>query len=113
MNRKKAMSQYGLFVSFDTASGNGDALATALMEGSRAMAAAPGCLPHLMFRAEDAPDTVWVTELWENQAVHDAAVETPLATDITQRVMVLAGNVRTRITSEFVGGHAFGRELEI
>lgn len=62
---------YGLIVKLTVVPGRRDELIALLGESSRAM---PGCSSYLI--AKDAADenVVWVTEVWDSQASHDASL---------------------------------------
>jgi quinol monooxygenase YgiN len=66
---------YGLIVKLTSAPGRRDAL-IALMGGDDSHAI-PGCLSFIV--AEDAVDenVLWITEVWESQASHEASLQAP------------------------------------
>ncbi|HEY3681946.1 MAG TPA: antibiotic biosynthesis monooxygenase family protein [Streptosporangiaceae bacterium] len=47
--------------------GKGDELAAILLKAADDLADDPGCLLYMVNRQKDAPDTIWVTELWRSQ----------------------------------------------
>ncbi len=53
----------------------GGELAEALLAAAAEMEAVDGCELYLINRQTDAPDTIWVTELWSDQAALDAVRE--------------------------------------
>ncbi len=55
--------------------GRGDELAGMLLAAAADLESDPGCELYLINRQRDAPDTIWVTELWRSQADLDASVE--------------------------------------
>jgi quinol monooxygenase YgiN len=97
------MAGYCLFISFRAASDNVETLRQALSEGSRLMAAA-GCRLHLVSQDMGRPDTVWVVEVWDSKAAHDAAVALPAAAALTERVLALCEAVGSRVETTVVGG---------
>jgi quinol monooxygenase YgiN/quercetin dioxygenase-like cupin family protein len=56
--------------------GRGDELARRLLDAAAELESDPGCELYLVNRQRDAPDTIWVTELWRSQADLDASVRT-------------------------------------
>lgn len=54
--------------------GRGDELAAILLKAADDLAGDPGCLLYMVNRQKDAPDTIWVTELWRGQAELDAVL---------------------------------------
>jgi quinol monooxygenase YgiN len=55
--------------------GRGDEVAAALLAAADGLRDDAGCELYLINRQRDAPDTIWVTELWRSQADLDAALE--------------------------------------
>jgi quinol monooxygenase YgiN len=48
--------------------GRGGDVAERLLRAAEAMRGDPGCELYLVSRQRDAPDVVWVTEVWRSQA---------------------------------------------
>ncbi|MFD0684048.1 putative quinol monooxygenase [Actinomadura fibrosa] len=65
------VSRYGKMVAHE---GRGADLARLLLGAADALADDPGCELYLVNRQADAPDTIWVTELWRSQEDLDAAL---------------------------------------
>ncbi len=65
---------YGLIGKMTVVPGQRDALAAILLEGTGNM---PGCLSYVI--AEDAtdPDALWITEVWDSRASHQASITLP------------------------------------
>jgi mannose-6-phosphate isomerase-like protein (cupin superfamily)/quinol monooxygenase YgiN len=55
--------------------GRGEELACHLLAAAAELESDPGCELYLVNRQRDAPDTIWITELWRSQADLDAAVQ--------------------------------------
>jgi len=55
--------------------GKGDELAQHLLAAAAELESDPGCQLYLVNRQRDAPDTIWVTELWRSQADLDASLQ--------------------------------------
>jgi quinol monooxygenase YgiN len=55
--------------------GKGGELAEILLAAAAELEDDPGCRLYLINRQTDAPDVVWVTELWRSQADLDASLE--------------------------------------
>lgn len=99
------MASYSFLISFRAKPGKANDLAAALLAGSRAMQAEPGCLLHLVLHATN-DETLWVVEAWNSEAAHDAAIATTSAQDLTASVMDLATGVDQQIPTTFLGGIA-------
>lgn len=55
--------------------GKGAELAERLLAAAAELQSDPGCELYLVNRQRDAPDTIWITELWRSQADLDASIE--------------------------------------
>jgi len=66
------VARYGTSVAHP---GRGDELAQHLLAAAAELESDPGCELYLVNRQRDAPDTIWITELWRSQADLDGAVE--------------------------------------
>lgn len=98
------MTQYGLYGRLNAAPGRRDELVALLLEGARALGDLPGCLQYVVNRAQAEPDAIWVTELWESEAAHDAELERGAVRAIIARTrpLIAAGGEQIRLTP--VGG---------
>jgi quinol monooxygenase YgiN len=93
---------YGLIGRIDAVPGERDALAEILLNGLRDM---PGCLSYVVARDPEAPDALWVTEVWESQEAHAASLELPsVQTAIAAGRPKIAGFAQRTVT-EPLGGH--------
>lgn len=66
------IARYGTAVAHP---GQGDELAEHMLAAAAGLESDPGCDLYLVNRQRDAPDTIWITELWRSQADLDASVE--------------------------------------
>lgn len=71
-NDMERVARYGKFVAHDR---RGHELAELLLSAAGTLESAPGCELYLVNRQADAPDTVWVTELWRSKADLDAVLK--------------------------------------
>ncbi len=69
------MSGVGRYVKFTAQAGRGTELADLLLRAADALSDTAGCELYLINRSTSEPDTVWVTELWLDQASLDASLE--------------------------------------
>ena len=69
--------------------GRGTELTDILLAAAAEMADNPGCELYLVNRQADAPDTLWVTELWNSQADLDASLEDVRGSDDAARAIAL------------------------
>jgi quinol monooxygenase YgiN len=70
----KGGTMYGLIGKISAAAGQRDALAAILLESTRAM---PGCLSYVVAADKTDPDALWVTEVWDSAASHQASLGLP------------------------------------
>ena len=95
---------YGLIAKVTAVIGKRDELIKILKEGTRSM---PGCRSYIL--AKDAVDenAVWVTEIWDAAASHDASLTLPAVKDSIARAKpLIAGFEKIAVTTP-VGGVGF------
>jgi quinol monooxygenase YgiN len=93
---------YGLIGAFQAHDGKRDELIAILMGGG--LSAMPGCFSYIV--AKDSTDTnkLWITEVWDSQASHQASLTLQSVRDaITKARPLIAGMTRTAET-EPLGG---------
>ena len=73
---------FGLIGHIKVQSGQRSALAAILAEGSDRM---PGCLSYVVAEDVSDPDGLWVTEVWRDQASHQASLELPSVREAIDR----------------------------
>ena len=92
---------YGLIGRMTAAPGQRDALIDILLEGTGEM---PGCLSYVVATDPANADAIWITEVWDSEASHQASLALPAvqAAIGKGRTMIAAFDNRT-ITAP-VGG---------
>ena len=65
---------YGLIGSFKATSGRRAQLVDILLVNVDAM---PGCLSYVVAEDPQEPDTIWITEVWDDAASHKASLQLP------------------------------------
>src|SRR5262245_4478615 len=65
---------YGLIGKMTTRPGQRDAFIAILLEGVGEM---PGCLSYVVAKDPTNTDAIWITEVWDSQASHDASLKLP------------------------------------
>jgi quinol monooxygenase YgiN len=93
---------YGLIGKMLAVEGRRDELATILLEGIGGM---PGCLSYVV--ANDAADdnALWITEVWDSQASHQASLTLPSVQDAIQQGRPLIAGFGERFETIPLGGH--------
>ena len=66
-----ANNMYGLIVKMTTASGERDGVIAILKDSARDM---PGCLSYVIARDSADENVVWITEVWDSMASHEASL---------------------------------------
>lgn len=97
------MSRFGIYGKFTAQTGKRDTLAQALLEAAAGLNNVEGCELYIVNVSESEPDVVWVTEVWRDEAAHQASLTPPETKAMIQRTMpLIAGIEQTRIVP--VGG---------
>ena len=65
---------YGLIGRIKAAAGKREELALILLDSTTAI---PGCLSYVVAKDSKDPDALWVTEVWQSQADHQASLTLP------------------------------------
>ena len=94
------VSRYGKFTALP---GKGERVAELLVGAADELGANPGCLLYLVNRQADAPDTVWVTELWRSRAELDEVLVRLRESSAVAEVMPLVDKAEM-IELDLVGG---------
>jgi quinol monooxygenase YgiN len=94
------VARYGKMTARD---GAGAELAGILLQAALDLKDDPGCLVYLVQRQADAPDTVWVTEVWRSQEDLDAVVERIRGSEALAAAMALVTGAQM-VELDLVGG---------
>lgn len=95
---------YGLIAKLTAVLGKRDALIKVLTEGTRSM---PGCRSYILAKDAAEENTVWVTEIWDSQASHDASFTLPAVKDSLAQAKPLVASFEKVAVTNPVGGVAF------
>lgn len=97
---------YGLIGSIKCVDGKREELIGFLAEGSADM---PGCLSYVIARDSSEPDTVWVTEVWQNKGSHAASLSLPSVQQAIVKARPLIAGFGHRFETEPVSVNGFAR----
>ena len=99
---------YGLISKVSTVPGQRDVLAAILVEGTQAM---PGCLSYVV--AADAADVnaLWITEVWDSQANHQASLSLPAVQAAVAKGRPMIAGFSSRTETVPIGGHGIDRAV--
>jgi quinol monooxygenase YgiN len=97
---------YGLIGKLSAVPGQRDALATILLEGTEAM---PGCLSYIIATDPADPEALWVTEVWDSPASHQASLALPAVKAAMAKGRPLIAGFSNRTETVPMGGYGLPR----
>ena len=96
------MKMFGLIGKMAAVPGQRDALIAILIEGLSDM---PGCLSYVVAKDPAEENTVWITEAWDSEASHKAALSLPSVQKAIALGRPLIAEFGKSTVTEPVGGH--------
>jgi quinol monooxygenase YgiN len=97
---------YGLIGKITATAGQRDALAAILLEGTQSM---PGCLSYVVAVDATDADALWVSEVWDSQASHQASLKLPAVQAAIAKGRPLIAGFSNRVETMPLGGHGLTR----
>lgn len=97
---------YGLITKLTTVPGKREAVIDLLATRANPPG---GCLSYVAARDPQDPDTVWVTEVWTDEAAHRAALRRPDIKAGLTRALNWIATMHDSIVTEPVGGIGLGQ----
>jgi len=94
-------AMYGLIGKMLAQPGQRDALIAILMDGTAAM---PGCLSYVIARDPTNADAIWITEVWDSAASHQASLKLPAVQAAISKARPIIAGFGERFETEPVGG---------
>lgn len=98
---------YGLIGKMTVQPGQRDALISILLEGVSGM---PGCFSYVVAKDSVDLEAIWVTEVWDSQASHEASLSLPSVKQAIARGRPLITGFGERFVTEAVGGHGLAED---
>ena len=95
-------TMYGLISKITAVAGQRAALAKILIDGTGRM---PGCLSYVIAADSGDADALWVTEVWESQASHQASLQLPAVQAAIAKGRPLIAGFSNRTETAPIGGH--------
>jgi quinol monooxygenase YgiN len=92
---------YGLIGKMIAVPGQRDALIAILLEGISSM---PGCVSYIVAHDLTDADAMWITEVWDSQASHQASLSLPSVQQAITRARPLIAGFGARYETMPVGG---------
>ena len=99
---KPAKKMHGLINKMTAVEAKRDELIAILLQGTKEM---PGCLSYIVAKDPADATTIWVTEVWEDQASHKASLTLPAVREAMAKGKPLIAKFDQRVITEPVGGH--------
>jgi quinol monooxygenase YgiN len=93
---------YGLISKITAVAGQRAALAQILIDGTSDI---PGCLSYVVAADSAEPDPVWVTQVGESQASHQASLQLPAVQVAIGKGPPLIARFSNRVATALMGGH--------
>ena len=101
-----AAPMYGLIGKMTAVSGQRDALAAILIEGTGSM---PGCISYVIATDAADADALWITEVWDSKASHDASLRIPAVQAAIANGRPLIAGFSNSVETIPIGGYGLKR----
>lgn len=98
------MAGYGLCGRIVATAGNGDVLASHLLEAASALEGVEACHLYVVSRDPAEPEAVWVAEFWESAEAHQASLELGAVQQLIARARPIIASMGQRFELQPVGG---------
>lgn len=97
-----AQEMYGLIGKMTAVPGQRDALIAILLEGTAEM---PGCLSYIVAQDPADANAIWITEVWDSKASHEASLSLASVRQAIARGKPLIAAFGDSTVTMPVGGH--------
>ncbi|RUT30682.1 antibiotic biosynthesis monooxygenase [Paenibacillus zeisoli] len=87
------MSRFGLYTKFTTHDSQRNALVEILLEAACEMEAVEGCILYIINTPDNDPNSVWVTEVWNDASAHQASLALEGARELIQKAKPLIARI--------------------
>lgn len=98
---QEKVAMFGLIGRIKAYNGKREELAAILLKG---ISGIPGCLSYVVAKDSKDPDSLWVTEVWENEAYHRASLALPTVKDAIAKGRSLISSFDEQYATEPIGG---------
>jgi quinol monooxygenase YgiN len=99
-------AMYGLIGKMTAVAGQRDALASMLVDSTGAM---PGCLSYIVATDPADADALWITEVWDSAASHQASLKLPAVQATIAKARPIIAGFSNRVETVPIGGYGLGK----
>lgn len=92
---------YGMIGKITAVSGKRDEFIAILLDGIGNM---PGCLSYVVAKDASDADAIWISEVWDSKASHDASLSLPSVKDAIAKGRPLIAGFSNNVVTAPVGG---------
>lgn len=92
---------YGMIGKITTVSGKRDEFIAILLDGTREM---PGCLSYVVAKDASDANAIWVSEVWDSKASHDASLSQASVREAMAKGRPLIAGFSNHVVTMPVGG---------
>jgi quinol monooxygenase YgiN len=93
---------FGLIGKMRAAPDQRDALIDVLLDGIVDM---PGCLSYVVAKDPTDEDTIWITEVWDSKASHQASLSLPSVRAAITKAKPMIATLEDSVVTTPIGGH--------
>ena len=99
---KGSKKMHGMIGKMIAVEGKRDELIDILLRGTNKM---PGCLSYIVAKDPADASAIWVTEVWEDPASHNASLSLPAVREAITKGKPLIAKFDQSVITEPIGGH--------
>src|SRR6185295_4207396 len=103
---ENASTMYGLIGKMTAVAGQRDALVSILLDSTPPM---PGCLSYVVATDPADADALWITEVWDSAASHDASLSLPAVQATIAKARPLIAGFSDRVETVPIGGYGLSK----
>lgn len=100
---------YGLIGKINAVQGQRETLTAVLMEGMQDL---PGCLSYIVAHDPSDPNGIWITEVWDSQANHQASLSLPAVQQAIAKGRPIITGFGERYETHPIGGHGLLKNVK-
>jgi quinol monooxygenase YgiN len=105
---QQGAEMYGLIGKMTAVAGRRDDFIAILLEAVGEM---PGCLSYVIAKDSKDADAIWITEVWDSKASHDASLSLPQVKAAIAKGKPLIASFGDGAVTTPVGGHGLGSRV--